>query len=159
MTRHRWWLFWGGVSSILLAGCFTSHLSPSAVEAAQAIAGLMDTHRQAVLTDDVQGLLDIWADDGIIIDANHTPYDPADDHVWRGLDAVLSYYTTVLFPLYLTEIGPVDTVLTVNGFEAVMTGTTVIGSEVSPGGERWTFAFRDGEWKITGLTFNLESNR
>lgn len=119
----------------------------------------MDTHQQAVLTDDVQGLLDIWADDGIIIDANHTPDNPTDDHVWRGLDAVLSYYTTVLFPLYLTEIGPVDTVLTVNGLEAVMTGTTMIGAEVSPGGERWTFAFRDGEWKITGLTFNLESNR
>jgi hypothetical protein len=148
----------GVVFSLLLAGCFASHSPPPAVGAEQAIAELMDTHRQAVLTDDVQGLLDIWADDGIIIDANHTPDDPTDDHVWRGLDAVLSYYATVLFPLYLTEIGPVDTVLTVNGLEAVMTGTTMIGTEVSPGGERWTFAFRDGEWKIIGLTFNLESN-
>lgn len=159
MARHRWWLFGGIVSSLFLTGCFAPYPLPPAVDAAQAITELMNTHRQAVLTDDVRGLLDIWADDGIIVDANHTPDDPADDHIWQGFDAVLSYYTTVLFPLYLTEIGPVDTALTVNGLEAMMTGTTVIGTEVSPGGERWTFAFRDGKWKITGLTFNLESNR
>lgn len=159
MAGHKRQLLGVFVSLILLEGCFVPRSSPPATDAAQAIARLMDMHRQAALTDDVQGVLDIWADDGTITDANHTPDDPADDHIWRGFDAVLSYYTTVLFPLYLTEIGPVDTALTVNGLEAMMTGTTVIGTEVSPGGERWTFAFRDGKWKITGLTFNLESNR
>ena len=149
-------------SLILVGGCSPSP-SPAGItpppDAAQAIAELIAVHRAAVIADDVQGVLDIWAEDGMITDANHTPDDPADDHVWRGLDAVLSYYTTILFPLYLSEIGPVDTVLTVEGTEAVMMGTTKIGDELSPGGERWTFALRGGEWKITGMTFNLEPQR
>ncbi len=149
-------------SLILVGGCSPSP-SPAGItpppDAAQAIAELIAVHRAAVIADDVQGVLDIWAEDGVITDANHTPDDPADDHVWRGLDAVLSYYTTILFPLYLSEIGPVDTVLTVEGTEAVMMGTTKIGDELSPGGERWTFALRGGEWKITGMTFNLETQR
>lgn len=146
---------------ILVGGCLPispAHLTPTP-EARQVITALIAVHRAAVVTDDIQGVLDIWAEDGAITDANHTPDDPTDDHVWRGLDAILSYYTTVLFPLYLSEVGPVDTVLTVEGFEAVMTGTTEIGDELSPGGERWVFAFRDGEWKVTGMTFNLEPRR
>lgn len=152
------------VPLILGAGCLVSP-PPSPVtftpttDAAQAITELIAMHRAAVVADDVQGVLDIWAEDGVITDANHTPDDPTDDHVWRGLDAVLSYYTTILFPLYLTEVGPVDTVLTVEGTGAVMTGTTKIGDELSPGGERWTFALIDGEWKVTGMTFNLEPSR
>jgi len=155
------------LASLILAGCLIPppSLPPSPADftptpdAAQAIAELIATHRAAVVADDVQGLLDIWAEDGVIRDANHTPDDPTDDHVWRGLDAVLSYYTTILFPLYLNEVGPVDTALTIKGPEAVMTGTTKIGDELSPRGERWTFAFRDGKWKITGMTFNLEPRR
>jgi hypothetical protein len=50
----------------------------------------------------------------------------------------------------------VDTILTVAGSEAVMVGTTKIGDELSPRGERWVFALRDGEWRVTGMTFNLE---
>jgi len=154
-------LFLGITLVSLGAGCFVSP-SPSPVpltpapDAVQAITELIAAHRAAVVADDVQSVLDIWAEDGVITDTNHTPDDPTDDHVWRGLDAVLSYYTTVLFPLYLTEVGPVDTVLTVEGARAVMTGTTKIGDEISPGGERWTFARRDGEWRIVGMAFNLE---
>jgi hypothetical protein len=44
----------------------------------------------------------------------------------------------------------------VTGDQAVATSTTVIGKEVSPGGDRWTFARRDGRWWITGLMYNLE---
>lgn len=148
---------------ILVSGCYPSppptDSVPPTADASQTITHLIAVHRTAVVADDVQGVLDIWAEDGVITDANHTPFDPADDHVWRGLDAVLSYYTTVLFPLYLEEVGPVDTVVTINGSQAVMTGTTKIGDELAPGGERWTFALRDGEWKITSMTFNLESER
>jgi hypothetical protein len=147
-------------SLILVGGCLVSSPPPSSLPpsptTAQSIAELIAAHRAAVVADDVQGVLDIWAENGVITDANHTPDDPADDHVWLGLDAVISYYTTILFPLYLNEVGPVDTVLTVKGTEAIMTGTTKIGDELSPAGERWTFALRDGEWKITGMTFNLE---
>jgi ketosteroid isomerase-like protein len=148
-------------SLILFGGCLpSSATSPTSFtptsDAAQAIAELIAAHRTTVVADDVQGVLNIWAEDGVITDANHTPDDPTDDHVWRGLDAVLSYYTTILFPLYLDEVGPVDTVLTVKGTEAVMTGTTKIGDELSPGGERWTFTLIDGEWRVTGMTFNLE---
>ncbi|MBC7250737.1 MAG: hypothetical protein H5T62_10685 [Anaerolineae bacterium] len=163
MTISAWCLKVVLLLIILVGGCSpppppTESVLPT-VDASLAITHLIAVHRTAVVADDVQGVLDIWAEDGVITDANHTPHDPTDDHVWRGLDAVLSYYTTVLFPLYLEEVGPVDTTMTVSGSQAVMTGTTKIGDELAPGGERWTFALRDGEWKITSMTFNLEPER
>jgi hypothetical protein len=64
----------------------------------------------------------------------------------------------VIFFLTLDEMGPVDLVIDVEGDSAVVTGTTRIGTELSPGGERWTFARREGQWQITGITFNLEAS-
>jgi hypothetical protein len=69
----------------------------------------------------------------------------------------MSRYTSTLFGLTLEDAGPVDLVFDVRGNSAVVTGTTRIGGELSPGGERWTFARKDGEWVITGISFNLEA--
>ena len=42
------------------------------------------------------------------------------------------------------------------GATATAVGTSTIGAEVSPGGDRWTFVKRDGRWWISSLTYNLE---
>ncbi len=52
--------------------------------------------------------------------------------------------------------GAADVKLDIQGDQATAVSTTAIGSEVAPGGDRWTFAKQDGRWWITGLTYNLE---
>jgi hypothetical protein len=128
----------------------------SAASDREAILALMAAEAEAAIRDDAGRLLALWAADGLVRDANHTPDDPTDDHTWIGHDAILSRYLTIVFPLYLTRLACADVLLTVEGDEATATATTVIEGEVSPGGERWTFARIEGEWRITSITFNLE---
>jgi hypothetical protein len=51
---------------------------------------------------------------------------------------------------------PADLVINVRGDEAVVTGTTRIGDEVSPAGDRWRLVKIEGCWVIQELIFNLE---
>lgn len=122
----------------------------------EAILALMDAEAKAATHDDAARLLELWAADGLIRDANHTPGDPTDDHTWSGHDAILSRYFTIVFPLHLTQLRRTDVLLTVQGDTASATATTVIEREVSPGGERWAFVRVDGRWRIASITFNLE---
>jgi hypothetical protein len=101
--------------------------------------------------------MEIWAEDGRVTDARHTPDDPADDFTWRGRDAIRQRYVTLVFPGNPTAAGAADVQLTIAGSMAEARSTTRIGTEVAQGGDRWTFAFRDGRWIITSLTYNLES--
>jgi ketosteroid isomerase-like protein len=144
---------------ILLARSPTS--SPTAMPASdrESILALMDAEARAALHDDAAPLLEIWAQDGTIRDANHTPQDPADDHTWRGRDAILSRYLTIVFPLHLTQLNRADVQLTITGDTATATASTVIEGEVSPEGEVWTFVRTGGRWLIQSITFNLEPRR
>jgi hypothetical protein len=132
--------------------------SPTAPPASdqEAILALMAAEAEAAVQDDAGRLLQLWAADGLIRDANHTPDDLADDHTWIGHDAILSRYLTIVFPLYLTQLARADVHLTVDGDAAAATATTLIEGEVSPGGERWTFVRLNGEWRIASIVFNLE---
>jgi hypothetical protein len=122
----------------------------------EAILALMAAEAEAAIQDDAARLLELWAADGLLRDANHTPDDSTDDHTWIGHDAILSRYLTVVFPLHLTQLARTDVLLTIDGHTATATATTVIEGEVSPGGERWAFARIDGGWRITSIVFNLE---
>ena len=155
--RRRWWiallLCLGG-----LVACRGKEMAPGAGSEAdkEAIRALVAAHREAVLQRDAQRLLELWAADGVITDANHTPANPGDDRVWAGHEALLAYYTTLVFPLYLDDIGPADVEVYLQGDTAWATATTRIGQETSPGGERWTFIREGGKWRIASITFNLE---
>ena len=105
---------------------------------------------------DIERLMEIWAEDGVVIDARHTPDDPSDDLTWRGRDAIRQRYVTLVFPGNPTIAGATDVQLTIEGDTAEALATTRIGAEVAPGGDRWTFAKRGGRWLITSLTYNLE---
>lgn len=122
----------------------------------EAILALMTAEAEAAVHDDAARLLELWAADGLVRDANHTPDDPTDDHTWIGHDAILSRYLTIVFPLHLTRLARTDVHLIIDQDVATATATTVIEGEVSPGGEQWTFARVDGEWRIVSITFNLE---
>jgi hypothetical protein len=99
----------------------------------------------------------LWAEDAVIVDAKHTPDDPSDDARWRGRDAIRERYVVLVLPGNPTVAGAADVEITIDGDTASAVSTTIIGDEVSPGGDRWTFVRRDGRWWITSLTYNLET--
>ncbi len=108
------------------------------------------------MAQDIAGLMDLWADDAVITDAKHTPDDATDDATWRGKDAIRSRYVVLVFPGNPQAAGARDVQVQVSGDKATATSTTAIGSEVSRGGDRWSFVKRDGRWWIASLTYNLE---
>ena len=122
----------------------------------EAILQLLAAEGEGVVQQDIERLMEIWAEDGAVIDARHTPDDASDDLTWRGCDAIRQRYVTLVFPGNPTAAGATDVQLTIEGDTAEAHSTTHIGSEVAPGGDRWTFARRDGRWFITSLTYNLE---
>ncbi|MGQ9627779.1 MAG: YybH family protein [Anaerolineae bacterium] len=122
----------------------------------EAIWQLLNAEKEAVLQQDIDRMLDIWDKDGEIVDANHTPDDPKDDRIWKGHEAIRDRYVTIVFPSAPDEASAPEAEITIEGDKATAISTTHIGTEVSPSGDRWTFAKKDGRWKITSLTYNLE---
>ena len=77
---------------------------------------------------------------------------------WSGRDAIRERYVVLGLPRQPHQRQARRT----SSWTSKATGptavsTTVIGNEVAPGGDRWTFAKQDGRWWITGLTYNLEA--
>lgn len=122
----------------------------------EAVRRLVEAEGATVVSQDIAALMDLWADDATITDAKHTPDDAADDATWRGKDAIRARYVTLVFPGNPQAGGAVDAQVTIEGDQASATSTTRIGDELAPGGDRWTFARRNGRWWIESLTYNLE---
>jgi len=89
-----------------------------------------------VVSQDIAGLMDLWAADAVIADAKHTPDDPNDDARWSGRDAIRERYVVLVFPGNPTRAGAADVKLDIRGEQATAVSTTAIGSEVAPGGDR-----------------------
>ncbi len=123
----------------------------------EAIRQLMGLEGQGVVGQDIEGLMDLWAADAVIADAKHTPDNADDDARWTGRDAIRERYVVLVFPGNPGSAAPQDVQITISGNTAIATSTTAIGSEVSPGGDRWEFVKQDGRWWIKGLTYNLEA--
>ena len=122
----------------------------------EAILQLLAAEGEGVVQQDIERLMEIWAEDGVVMDARHTPDDTSDDLTWRGRDAIRQRYVTLVFPGNPSAAGATDVQLIIEGDTAEALATTRIGTEVAPGGDRWTFARRGGRWFITSLTYNLE---
>ena len=125
----------------------------------EAIRQLVLLEGQGLVSQDIAGLMDLWAEDAWIADAKHTPDDPADDARWQGRDAIRERYVVLVFPGNPQEAGATEMSISIEGDHATATATTRIGAEVSEGGDRWTFVRRDGRWWIESLTYNLEVTR
>lgn len=131
--------------------------TPQPASDEEAIRQLILLEGRGVVEQDIQGLMDLWAPDGMVVDAKHTPDDPGDDARWRGRDAIRERYVVLVFPGNPGIAAPADIQITITGDTASATSTTVIGSEVAVGGDRWEFVKRDGRWWIKSLTYNLET--
>ncbi len=122
----------------------------------EAITALLRAEGTYVVQQDSEALLRLWAPDGRIADAKHTPADPADDQTWEGIDAIRHRYLRRVFPGNPSAAQPADLTIALDGDRATVTGTTHIGSEVSPNGDRWQVVKIEGCWVIKELVFDLE---
>ena len=122
-----------------------------------AITATLNAEGQRVVAQDINALMQLWAEDGRVVDANHTPDNPQDDQTWQGSDAIRNRYVRWVFPGAPTHVQPTDLVINITGDQATVISTTRIGDEVSPGGDRWLLSNHQGCWVIQELTFNLEN--
>ncbi len=135
--------------------------TPQPANADEAIRQLVVLEGRNLVSQDIEGLMGLWAEDATVTDAKHTPDDPADDARWEGRDAIRERYVVLVFPGNPQTAGDPNIAITIEGeaegATATAVGTSTIGGEVSPGGDRWTFVKRDGRWWISSLTYNLEA--
>ncbi|MEZ4712156.1 MAG: hypothetical protein R3A44_33520 [Caldilineaceae bacterium] len=122
----------------------------------EAIGATLAAEGQMVVQQNIDGLMALWDAEGKIVDAQNTPADDGDDQTWNGRDAIRNRYVRVVFPGAPAAVQPADLDIVIDGGAAVVTATTQIGSEISPGGDRWQLLEKDGCWLISSLTYNLE---
>jgi hypothetical protein len=130
--------------------------TPQPATGEEAIRQLVLLEGQGVVGQDIEGVMGLWAEDARITDARHTPDDASDDALWQGRDAIRERYIVLVFPGAPAVAGATDISVEITGNAASATSTSVIGAEVAPLGDRWTFERRAGRWWITSLTYNLE---
>jgi hypothetical protein len=143
----------GGIPSPRPRGTDT----PTPANDEEAIMQLLGAEAEGVVSQDIDRLMEIWDQDGVVTDANHTPDNSVDDRVWDGIVAIRERYVNEIFPSAPSSVTHPDVELTIEGDTATALTTSTIGIDHAPAGDRWTFARMDGRWLITSLTFNLEA--
>ncbi len=131
--------------------------TPTPANDEEAIMQLLGAEAEGVVSQDIDRLMEIWDQDGVVTDAKHTPDNPADDRVWDGIASIRERYINEIFPSAPSSVTHPDVELTIEGDTAAALTTSTIGIDHAPAGDRWTFAKVDGRWSITSLTFNLEA--
>jgi hypothetical protein len=122
---------------------------------ADAVRAVLNAEGQFVVSQQIDILMRLWAEDGKVVDAKNTP-DAADDQVWQGKDAIRNRYVRIVFPGAPAAVEHTDAEITVESDRAIVVAATAIGAEVSPAGDRWELIRQDGCWYLAGLTYNLE---
>ncbi len=159
-----------GMALVAIAGCtpsVTATAMPAVVVGScglndsfsgddAAIAAVLNAESEFLAEKNIDALMNLWAANGVVSDAMHTPNDPADDRHWRGEDAIRQRYVYRVFPGAPAVSQPKSLEIVVSGAQAVVTGTTRIGDEVSPGGDLWTARRQSGCWLIQSLAYNRE---
>jgi hypothetical protein len=121
-----------------------------------AIRAVLQAEGEFVVAQDIDRLLHLWIENGLVADAKNTPADAGDDQRWEGRDAIRHRYVRTVFPGAPASVQPADLDIQLDGDHATVTATTQIGAEVSPAGDRWQLQQVDGCWLIADLTYNLE---
>lgn len=136
-------------------GSCTLSLPPDAGDE-EAIRALLAAEGELVVKQEIGPLMELWADGSFVSDAKNTPANPDDDQYWLDKDAIRHRYVRTVFPGAPHQATPADLVIAIDAGRAVVTATTRIGDEVSPGGDRWVLVQRGRCWLIESLTYNLE---
>jgi ketosteroid isomerase-like protein len=133
--------------------------TPTPATPEEAIRQLINAECEAVVQQDIDRLQDIWASDGVVTDANHTPDDTSDDVTWKGWDAIRDRYVNIVFPSNPTFCEHPDAQVTINGDTATAITGVKIGVTNAPNSNHWAFRKGGDIWKITALIYNLNPQR
>jgi hypothetical protein len=120
------------------------------------IRALLRAESSLMVSQQIDALMALWAEEGRVVNAKNTPNDEGDDQLWLGKDAVRHRYVRTVFPGAPTAAAPADMEIAIAGESAVVTSTTQIGGELSVAGDRWQLRKLGGCWVIERLTYNLE---
>lgn len=121
----------------------------------EAIRQIAVAEGEAVVQQDIDRLQAMWATDGVVTDANHTPDNPSDDKTWKGWAAIRDRYVNIVFPSNPAFAEHPNIRVTITGDTATAIADTKIGITNLKDNDKWTFRKIDGQWKITSLTFSL----
>lgn len=121
----------------------------------EAIKQLIVAEGEAVIQQDIDRLQGIWASDGIMTDASHTPNNPSDDVSWKGWLAIRNRYVDIFLFFSPTFVESPNVRITVMGDTATAISDSKIGITNLTDNVRWTFRKIEGRWKISSLTFGL----
>jgi ketosteroid isomerase-like protein len=121
----------------------------------EAIRQIAVAEGEAVVQQDIDRLQAMWATDGVVTDANHTPNNPSDDKTWKGWAAIRDRYVNIVFPSNPAFAEHPNIRVTITGDTATAIADTKIGITNLKDNDQWTFRKIDGQWKITSLTFSL----
>lgn len=130
---------------------------PTSTTDEAAIAQVLQAEGDLVVRQEIERLMQLWHDGAMIIDAKQTPTDENDDQRWLDKDAIRHRYVRIVFPGAPAVAAPKDLIVRIEGMTAIITATTQIGDEVSPGGDRWQLSKEGDCWAIDHLTYNLET--
>ncbi|NPA73046.1 MAG: hypothetical protein GXO35_09500 [Gammaproteobacteria bacterium] len=159
LLKSRLIIFLLLIVSIILSACSSTFdsTSPPLTESDKArIKQLLVAESEGVVNKDIDLLASLWAEDGWVVDAKHTPDEHADDTRWEGIDAILNRYITLVFPGNPSQAQHPDLSIQIDGDKATATSSTAIGNEYATQGDRWGFIRKDGQWLIQYLIYNLE---
>jgi ketosteroid isomerase-like protein len=121
----------------------------------EAIRQIAVAEGEAVVQQDIDRLQAMWATDGVVTDANHTPDNPSDDKTWKGWAAIRDRYVNIVFPSNPAFAEHPNIRVTITSDTATAIADTKIGITNLKDNDKWTFRKIDGQWKITSLTFSL----
>lgn len=153
------------VALILLAACSGAPAEPigsctlpldSSLTDEEKIAAVLRAEGELVVAQDIDALMALWASGGEVVDAKHTPDDPADDQRWIDLDAVRHRYVRIVFPGNPQPSPAPELRIAVGVDAANVIATTRIGTEVAPGGDHWEMVKQGDCWAISRLSYNNE---
>jgi len=139
----------------------TRTATPVAGTNEEAVRQLINAECEAVVQQDIDRLQGIWASDGVVTDANHTPDNTSDDVTWKNWDAIRDRYVNIVFPSNPTFCEHPDTTVTISGDQQSATATSGvnIGVTKAPNSNKWTFQKTAAVWRITSLTYNLDTQK
>jgi hypothetical protein len=139
-------------------GSCSLDLGPSVADE-EAIQRVLTAEGEFVVEQKIDALMNLWHEGATVADAKNTPDKLDDDQTWLDKDAIRHRYVRIVFPGAPTQADPKDLEIAINADRAIITATTNIGTEISPGGDRWVLVKQNGCWEIESLTYNLEAQQ
>ncbi len=134
--------------------------TPIAATPEEAVRQLINAECEAVVQQDIDRLQGIWAADGVIVDANHTPTNAGDDVTWKTWDAIRDRYVNIVFPSSPTFCEHPNVQVNVTDASSATARTGVkIGATNCTDCNQWVFKKTNDGWRISAMTYNLNAQK